>query len=117
MLASPPKMPTEHAEQCAVASWLRRRKIWFFAVPNGAKMGAAEAAKMKREGLESGVPDLLIVDRGRRLALEMKARESGTASPDQKRWLDHLAAEGWTVAIKHGAKEAIAWLRAELGER
>ncbi len=107
-------LPTEHAEQCAVASWLRRRNIWFFAVPNGAKMGPAECAKMKREGLEVGVPDILIVDRGQRLALEMKARGSGTTSKAQKAWLAHLEGQGWDVAVCHGAGEAIAWLK-EMG--
>ena len=101
------RFPTEHAEQCAVVQWLRARHVWFFAVPNGAKMGARECAKMKKEGLESGVPDLLIVDKGRRIALEMKRRNGGRVSPAQKRWLEHLEDEGWTCLIAHGAKEAI----------
>ena len=109
------RLPTEHAEQCAVASWLRRRGVWFFAVPNGAKMGAAEAAKMKREGLRPGVPDLLIVDRGRLLALEMKARESGRPTPEQNAAMEHLTSQGWDCGVCHGAKEAIQWLRERLG--
>ena len=54
---------------------------------------------------------LLIVDRGQRLALEMKARDSGTVSKEQKQWLAHLETQGWTVAVCHGAQDAIAWLR------
>jgi hypothetical protein len=69
---------------------------------------------MKREGLESGVPDLLIVDRGKRLALEMKARGGRKPSPAQVGWLDHFVAEGWGVAVCYGAEEAIAWLEEEL---
>lgn len=107
--------PTEHAEQVAVAGWLRRRGIWFFAVPNGAKMGPAEAAKMKREGMGPGVPDLIIVDQGIKLAVEMKARDPNRkATPDQKRWLRHLEGQGWITNVPNGAEEAIAWLRQHL---
>jgi len=103
--------PTEHAEQCAVASWLRARGVAFFAVPNGAKMGPAEASKMKREGLSPGVPDLMVVDQGNRIALEMKRREGGRVSPDQRAWLDHLEGQGWTCYVAHGAEDAIGWLK------
>jgi hypothetical protein len=110
------KYPTEHAEQCAVATWLRMRGVWFFAVPNGAKMGPAEAAKMKREGLEPGVPDLLIVDNGKMLALELKSRDpKARASKEQKAWLLHLDGEGWDCKVAHGAEEAISWLQQHLG--
>jgi len=107
-------LPSEHAEQCAVASWLRARGIAFFAIPNGAKMGAAECAKMKREGLSAGVPDLVVLDRGLRLALELKRREGGRVSADQQAWLDHLAGQGWDCFVAHGAEEAIAWLQEKL---
>lgn len=104
-------MPTEHAEQCAVASWLRAQGVWFFAVPNGAKMGPAEAAKMKREGLRPGIPDLLIVDKGKRIALEMKRREGGRVSPEQASAMAHLGGEGWMCIIAHGAEDAIGVLK------
>ena len=103
------KMPTEHAEQRAVVSWLRRRHIRFFAVPNGAQVSAKERAKLKAEGLEPGVPDLMFP--GPRLALEMKARSSGATSDAQDDWLAYLAGEGWDCAVCHGAAEAIAWLK------
>jgi len=110
-----PKTPSEHAEQVAVAAWLRARHIWFFAVPNGAKMGAREASKMKREGLRPGVPDLLIVDRGCKLALEMKSRDpKARPTKEQEVSLAHLAAEGFDCCVAHGAKEAIGWLEETL---
>lgn len=109
------QQPTEHAEQVAVASWLRRHGVWFFAVPNGAKMGAREAAKMKKEGLEPGVPDLIILDSGKKLAIEMKARNGKGASKNQRRWLAHLETQGFDVIVCHGAEKAIAWLQNRLG--
>jgi hypothetical protein len=103
--------PTEHAEQCAVATWLRGRGVRFFAVPNGAKMGAAECSKMKREGLTTGVPDLVVVDRGLLVAVEMKSRDpKATTSREQDAWLEHLEGQGWTCFVCHGAEEAIGEL-------
>jgi hypothetical protein len=107
--------PSEHAEQCAVATWLRGRGIAFFAVPNGAKMGPAECAKMKREGMSPGVPDLFVLDMGLRLVVEMKRRDGGVVSKDQRAWLDHLTSQGWDVMVAYGAEEAITWLRERLG--
>ena len=103
-------IPTEHSEQCAVAQWLQWRHVWFFAIPNGAKMGPAECAKMKREGLRPGVPDLLIVDRGLKLAVEMKRRKGGVVSPEQRDAMAHLGGQGFVCYVARGAEDAIGWL-------
>jgi hypothetical protein len=74
-------------------------------------MGPREASKMKKEGLEPGVPDLMVVDKGVRLALEMKSRDlNRSTSKDQDLWLDHLEGQGWETAVCWGAEEAIAVL-------
>ena len=57
-------MPSEHSEQVELVRRLRRAGICFAAVPNGANLrgGRRAGAALKREGMEPGVPDLLIFD-------------------------------------------------------
>jgi hypothetical protein len=107
-------LPSEHDEQVAVCRYLLLRGIPYFAVPNGGHRDKATAARLKAEGVQRGVPDLLVfLPDGRTLALEMKARESGRLSTEQQQWLEYLAGRpGWTTAVVHGAKEAIDLLRA-----
>ena len=56
---------SESAEQITLVKKLRRAGIRCAAVPNGANLrgGAREGARLKKEGLEPGTPDLLIFDR------------------------------------------------------
>lgn len=56
---------SESAEQITLVKKLRRAGIRCAAVPNGANLrgGAKEGARLKKEGLEPGIPDLLIFDR------------------------------------------------------
>jgi hypothetical protein len=54
-----------------------------FAVPNGGKRHAKEAARMKRLGVKAGIPDLCIIWRGRALFVELKAQR-GTISIEQR---------------------------------
>lgn len=46
---------------------------WFCHVPNGGQRSETEAAIMKGLGVKAGVPDLLILDAGRALWLELKS--------------------------------------------
>jgi hypothetical protein len=106
------KLPSEHQEQVAVVQWLRRRGLIFFAVPNGAKMGAREGSKMKKEGMQKGIPDLLILNPP--IALEMKRREGGRLSPEQEEWGRVFESLGWSWVVGYGAKDAIQKIEAIL---
>ena len=61
-------IPTESQEQAALVQWfkLRYKDYRLFAIPNGAWLAGSGGrkfglvAKMKAEGLESGVPDLML---------------------------------------------------------
>ena len=55
---------TEHQEQCAVVEYLRLQypHVVFFAIPNGGLRNKAVAAKLKKEGVRAGVPDLFIAN-------------------------------------------------------
>lgn len=109
--------PKEHFEQSMVIHWidLRAKAIpelsLRFAVPNGAKRSVWEAAQAKTEGMQAGVPDLWIpVARGpfHGLAIEMKRRYNGKATPAQVDYMARLSSAGWSVHVCHGAAEAIA---------
>jgi hypothetical protein len=108
-----------------------------YAVPNGAFFGgevkqlqggksvpvaAIRARKLKAEGLKEGVPDLCLpVPSGAMqslggpefygLYIEMKRRTQGKPSAMQKWWHAALTAQGYRVALCHGAAAAIEVLR------
>lgn len=80
-----------------------------FAVPNGGFRSKRTAGRMWAEGQRAGVPDYLFpVARGgfRGLAIELKSM-TGTASREQKEWIEALRAQGWRAEVCRGW--ACAW--------
>lgn len=82
---------------------------FLFAIPNGGLRHAVVAAKLRREGVRPGVPDVCLpVARGgyHGLWIEMKA---GTNKPTDKQedWIRDLAAQGHVVAVCWSAEVAI----------
>jgi len=59
-------LPTESALQSRCVLWFRKQypNIILFAIPNAAKRSFALAAKMKKEGMISGIPDLMVAKKG-----------------------------------------------------
>jgi hypothetical protein len=92
----------EHMEQCALMRWcqLNEQKYpelrWIYAIPNGGQRNILVAAKLKKEGVKAGVPDLCLpVARGgyQALYIELKAgKNKPTAS--QLEWQGGLNALG-----------------------
>lgn len=112
-----PEVPTEYQEQAQVCDWLKARKVYYFAVPNGgSRSSPIEGARLKRIGAKAGVPDLVIVKpapkhpEARGVALEMKRKKGGRLSDEQAYWLELLTQCGWLTFVAHGADEAIVWL-------
>lgn len=108
----------EHHAQSAVFSWATMMKgrdprfALLYAVPNGGQRHALVAAKLKREGVKSGVPDihLPIAAHGyHSLYVELKVGKN-TASPKQQWWLSMLADHGHAAVLCRGADQAIATL-------
>ena len=121
-------VPTETDEQQAVIRWwsLHCTKYGIplnclFSVPNGshlagdAKQRAIQMARLKREGLRAGCPDLMlavpkwsgqyVLFHG--LMVEMKRRIGGKPSPEQLDFADMLRKQGYNVVIAQGSDEAI----------
>ena len=81
-----------------------------FHVPNGGKRDEITAAKLKREGVRPGVPDIHVaLARGGYFGLwiEMKAKppHNAAVSPNQKEWIEKLTFEGYRVVMCKGYGE------------
>ena len=128
--------PLEHDEQVAVINWikgdndharlLRSRNlspVLFSAIANGHyQQSIKQQNKLKAEGMNSGVPDLLFIvppERakvGKRLMIwiEMKRRQGATVSASQQEWIDAIEAmEGGNIGafVCYGSDEAIELLK------
>lgn len=108
--------PTESEEQKQVIRWAELQSHampelrLLHHIPNEAKRSPALAARLKAEGMKSGVPDLFLpVPRGgyHGLFVEMKRRHGGTVSDAQREWLAALTEQGYRATVCKGAVEAI----------
>ena len=110
---------TEHQEQTLLISWLERMGIRFYAIPNGQYKNRATAAKFKREGLKSGVPDVCLpipTKSYHGLYIELKRKKGSRVSATQVEWLGYLRSVGYYADIAYGFDEArdmvLAYLKA-----
>lgn len=117
MPAKPQPTATEAQEQTAVVAYFRtvypaydkaiRLSLNGVHLPNN---GAAQMARLKRQGLTVGESDLaFLVSRGgwHGIAMEMKAAKGGRLSPLQQDYLNFCTGEGYLAVCCHGADEAI----------
>lgn len=107
--------PREGLEQATLFSWAQMQSWrWpelelMMHIPNGGKRSKSEAARFKAEGVKSGVPDIFLpVPRGgyHGLWIELKRREGGTVSREQKEWIARLTEQGYRAAVCRGWEEA-----------
>nr|WP_286009644.1 VRR-NUC domain-containing protein [Salinicola sp. S1-1-2] len=87
-----------------------------YAVPNGGSRHGLEAAKMKQQGVRSGVSDLVIpIARGgyHGLYLELKATPPRDAdlAESQRVWLARMEAAGYCAKLALGIEQAQAVIR------
>jgi hypothetical protein len=123
--------PSEHQEQVAVIQWAKAMHSvlpelnLLFAIPNGGirphlkliRNGktvncSPEGQKLREEGVQPGVPDLLlpVARHGYHgLFVEMK-RKGESQSPAQEAWAALLLDQGYAVSVCRGADIAIAEL-------
>ena len=100
---------SQDAEQEAVVEYCDLLHIPIVHIPNEGKRSLSYAARLKRMGLRSGFPDLLVpLARGgyHGLFIEMKYGKN-TTTKEQKEWLERLSAEGYACAVCYNAAEAI----------
>lgn len=104
---------SEEQIQQAVIQWMAAQHpadAWMLHhSPNGGQRSAVVGAKLKAAGTRRGFPDLIFPQRRggfAGLAIEIKAPK-GRATPEQLRWLEAFAREGWHTSIAVGAQAAI----------
>lgn len=109
--------PKEHQIQASVIDWAWNRSgipvlKRLYSIRNGFKGNAAVFGKAKREGLNSGVPDLHLPCSRRGfhgLWIEMK-RPGETLSDPQEDWEGFLLTENFCHQVCCEAEHAIEWL-------
>jgi hypothetical protein len=99
-------IPSEHFEQRELVKWFRQtfKGVRIFAIPNGGVRSLSTAAKLKAEGVSSGVPDLCIPEW--RLWIEMKRVKGGSLSAEQKDWIAYLEGVKYWCIVGKGAEDA-----------
>jgi hypothetical protein len=109
--------PTEDKEQVDLALWLDQQQLWWFHVPNEGLKSINYHVKMKARGLKSGVLDNWIITpapkfpSARGVVVELKRRQGGKTSKEQKEWVGYLTSIGWIAKVCNGATEAIDFLK------
>jgi len=101
----------------------RTKDLPWCSVPNGGKRSPREAALLKAEGVQAGVPDWLMFTRSTQhdelesgLAIEFKSPTGkGRLSDSQEVWHSMLSLEGWRVVVCLTADEAWAEVMDYLG--
>jgi hypothetical protein len=112
--------PTEYEEQIKLAEYLDMKNYLWCHVPNGGNRNAITGAKLKRQGVKPGVPDVLIFDDPKiksvkaAVGIAIELKKAGGVPSDvrdsQKEWLNELALRGWLIKVAFGADEAINFL-------
>jgi hypothetical protein len=107
---------SEYEEQCRVVVWkfenIERLPDleWLNASLNGARVTIGTAVKLKKAGMNKGVPDWnMPVPKGgySGLYIEMKRKHGGVVSDHQKRWLIKLTQNGFFACVCEGAPATI----------
>ena len=114
--------PSEHLEQVQLVSMVEaaypREAAMLFAIPNGGDRNILVAAKLKKEGVRRGVPDMfLALPRGgwHGLFIEMKRRRGGVVSREQKEYIAALNAAGYRACVCRGCDEAFEAIKKYIG--
>lgn len=110
-------VPTEDEEQERLAALLDELGLRWAHIPNGGLRHIKVAKKLRKAGVKSGVPDILIFTRPPKkpkwigLAIELKRRIGGVVSDHQKEWLQDLERIGWVTVVCRGYDEAVKVLK------
>ena len=115
----------EHDEQVALVNWARFARIngepvadYMPHIPNGGKRNRFEAYRLKQAGVIPGVSDLFLaypIAPYHGMWIEMKARDNGRMSDEQRDWLERMKAVGYHAVCCRGFDEARVAIERYLG--
>lgn len=121
--ASDLSVPTESEEQQTLFEYCERQIQRYpdlemlVHIPNEGKRTVSNGARLKREGLRKGYPDI-ILDVAKNdyygLRIELKRRKGSKKTPEQKDWIKKLNERGYAAAFCYGWEEAWEFIRAYL---
>ena len=115
--------PSEEEEQVTLFNWAKMQEKKYpelalmFHIPNGGMRSKSEAARLKKQGVEAGVPDICIpcAKCGKHgLFIELKKLTGGRTSKEQKEWIEALNKAGYAATVCCGWKEASKMILAYL---
>ena len=113
----------EAQEQAVVISWCEMQKSKYpeldmiFSIPNGGYRNKIEASNLKKTGVKSGVPDLMLAvpkNNYYGLFIEMKWGKN-KCTPNQNKWILRLSKLGYKVKVCYSSIEAIDTIKEYLG--
>lgn len=112
---------SEHQEQCSFVNYLSLKypSVLFYSIPNGGHRNILVAAKLKREGVKAGVPDIFIaepVGKWHGLYIEIKKESKGYVTQNQKDVMSKLEAKGYKCVVAKGCSQAIEKFEGYLNE-
>lgn len=103
---------SEALHQEALMEWAsldNRIGPYLFHIPNGALRRKMDGARLRRQGVKSGVPDLFFAlpcGKFHGLFIELKKDKRSTISIFQKEWISKLNANGYAAIVAYGWEEA-----------
>lgn len=107
--------PTESDEQKLLFEWIEWAKVKYpelalcFHIPNGGSRHPIEARNFKLQGVRAGVPDICLPVPNMHytaLYIELKRKNGGRLSDEQRGWIDALNRVGNLAVVCHGFEEA-----------
>ena len=105
---------TESEEQIALFDWVAAESKRMpelesmYHIPNGGHRNKIVAARLRREGVRPGVPDICLpVPKNgyHGLYIEMKSAK-GRLEKHQKEWIERLGKNGYLAVVCHGFEDA-----------
>lgn len=116
--------PTEADEQTALFRWAAYNRVKYpaldllYHIPNEGKRSTITGYRLKEQGMRPGVPDICLpVPNVRYTALyiELKRRNGGKVSENQRSWIAALNRAGNRAVVCHGWDEAREEIERYLG--
>lgn len=110
------RAPTEAQEQRVIFQWAgmmagrHPELVLLHHIPNGGSRDPREARNLRLQGVKPGVPDIClpVARKGYHgLYIELKRRQGGRASEEQRQWINALNENGYLAWVCQGAEDAI----------